>query len=168
MNTIRSVGYGWGVLILAGGGAYYFAKRSINADRAERAEAEHRKRAISQRLRTQELANPYPKESTSGTKETRSMANTPSPTTNVPAKSQPVSSQPTLGPAGASSTSIAGGSGSGRGDETLDHASSPSTEASEDPSPVSHVAATESGYVQQRSKYESKEPFRSKKGDRFS
>ncbi|KAF2728175.1 hypothetical protein EJ04DRAFT_569753 [Polyplosphaeria fusca] len=44
MNTIKSVYYGWGTLIVAGGGAYYFAKRSINDDRARKAEAEHQKR----------------------------------------------------------------------------------------------------------------------------
>jgi len=36
MNTVRSVGYGWFILVAAGGGAYYFAKRSINADRDAR------------------------------------------------------------------------------------------------------------------------------------
>ncbi|KAJ9640067.1 hypothetical protein H2199_006301 [Coniosporium tulheliwenetii] len=49
MNTIRSVWYGWGVLIVAGGGAYYFAKKSINADRAERA-ADRQRKAYLQRL----------------------------------------------------------------------------------------------------------------------
>ncbi|KAK3613915.1 hypothetical protein LTR22_027962, partial [Elasticomyces elasticus] len=34
---IKSVGLGWGVLMLAGGGSYYFAKRSINAERDTRA-----------------------------------------------------------------------------------------------------------------------------------
>lgn len=45
-----SVAYGWGILILAGGGAYYFAKRSINADRQERAEADARRRQAQHRL----------------------------------------------------------------------------------------------------------------------
>ena len=36
MNTIGSVYYGWAFLILCGGGSYYFAKRSINADREAR------------------------------------------------------------------------------------------------------------------------------------
>jgi hypothetical protein len=35
---------GWGVLCVAGGGAYYFAKKSINADRAARFEAEQQKK----------------------------------------------------------------------------------------------------------------------------
>lgn len=44
MNTKTSVAYGWGILVLAGGGVYYFAKRSINSERAERAGARNRSR----------------------------------------------------------------------------------------------------------------------------
>jgi len=50
MNTIRSTWYGWGVLCVAGGGAYYFAKKSINSDRAARYEAEQKKQARLRRL----------------------------------------------------------------------------------------------------------------------
>lgn len=42
--------YGWGILIAAGGGAYYFAKRSINQDRQERADAEEKRRQAIHRL----------------------------------------------------------------------------------------------------------------------
>lgn len=42
--------YGWGVLCVAGGGAYYFAKKSINADRAARFEAEQKQKAYQRRL----------------------------------------------------------------------------------------------------------------------
>ncbi|KAL4864192.1 hypothetical protein BDV12DRAFT_176540 [Aspergillus spectabilis] len=45
MNTIRSTWIGWGTLCVAGGGAYYFAKKSINADRASRFEAEIKRKA---------------------------------------------------------------------------------------------------------------------------
>ncbi|KAL4913143.1 hypothetical protein BDW62DRAFT_205867 [Aspergillus aurantiobrunneus] len=45
MNTIRSTWIGWGTLCVAGGGAYYFAKKSINADRASRYEAEVKRKA---------------------------------------------------------------------------------------------------------------------------
>ncbi|PWY79646.1 hypothetical protein BO70DRAFT_362812 [Aspergillus heteromorphus CBS 117.55] len=45
MNTIRSTWIGWGTLCVAGGGAYYFAKKSINADRASRFEAEVKRKA---------------------------------------------------------------------------------------------------------------------------
>ncbi|KAK3702497.1 hypothetical protein LTR37_014859 [Vermiconidia calcicola] len=51
MNTKASVAYGWGILCLAGGGAYYFAKRSINADREERAMAEENRRQQRERQR---------------------------------------------------------------------------------------------------------------------
>ncbi|KAH8732034.1 hypothetical protein GQ44DRAFT_755382 [Phaeosphaeriaceae sp. PMI808] len=44
MNTVKSVYYGWATLIVAGGGAYVFAKRSINADRAQKAELDRQKR----------------------------------------------------------------------------------------------------------------------------
>ncbi|KAK3070667.1 hypothetical protein LTR53_010044 [Teratosphaeriaceae sp. CCFEE 6253] len=55
MNTIRSVGYGWGVLVVAGAGSYYFAKRSINADREERAMAEEKRRQQRERMRVQDM-----------------------------------------------------------------------------------------------------------------
>ena len=42
------------MLILAGGGSYYFAKRSINADREERAAAEERRRQVQQELQAHE------------------------------------------------------------------------------------------------------------------
>ncbi|CEJ60402.1 hypothetical protein PMG11_08978 [Penicillium brasilianum] len=45
MNTIRSTWIGWGALCVAGGGAYYFAKQSINADRQARFEAEVTRKA---------------------------------------------------------------------------------------------------------------------------
>jgi hypothetical protein len=35
MNTAKSVWLGWGTLMVAGAGAYYFAKRDINAYRRE-------------------------------------------------------------------------------------------------------------------------------------
>ncbi|KAK0915403.1 hypothetical protein LTR91_015665 [Friedmanniomyces endolithicus] len=60
MNTpskVRSVGYGWGVLVVAGAGSYYFAKRSINADREERAMAEERRRQQRENMRTQEMVS---------------------------------------------------------------------------------------------------------------
>jgi hypothetical protein len=51
MNTKASVAYGWGILVLAGGGAYYFAKRSINSERAERAGARNRSRTAQTSIR---------------------------------------------------------------------------------------------------------------------
>ncbi|KAK5627336.1 hypothetical protein RRF57_003051 [Xylaria bambusicola] len=47
MNTsARAARAGWGSLCLAGAGAYYFAKKSINADRAERFEEAQRKKRM--------------------------------------------------------------------------------------------------------------------------
>ncbi|KAK7747162.1 hypothetical protein SLS62_009104 [Diatrype stigma] len=46
MNTVKSFWAGWGALCAAGGGAYYFAKRSINADRQARLEESRKKRQI--------------------------------------------------------------------------------------------------------------------------
>ena len=50
----------------------------------------------------------------------------------------------------------------------LDHAGSPSSEASEEAAPVGHAPETADQKMRERSKYEAAEPFRSKKGDRFS
>ena len=52
--------------------------------------------------------------------------------------------------------------------EGLDHAGSPSSEASEDVAPVGHSPETLDQKMRERSKYEAAEPYRSKKGDRFS
>ncbi|KAF1346099.1 hypothetical protein BDV97DRAFT_359756 [Delphinella strobiligena] len=107
MNTVRSVGYGWGILVVAGGGSYYFAKKSINADRAERAEAEERRRQVQRRL---QYTQPPP-----------------------PLKS--------------------------------DGHASPSKEAQVDVSPAAgHAEESDSGAPV----FETSQPFRSKKGDRFS
>ncbi|KAI6512320.1 hypothetical protein MCOR14_000740 [Pyricularia oryzae] len=50
MNTVKSFWAGWGALCLAGGGAYVFAKRSINADRQARWDEQKRKRAMIESL----------------------------------------------------------------------------------------------------------------------
>ncbi|KAK6433538.1 hypothetical protein LTR95_010283 [Oleoguttula sp. CCFEE 5521] len=59
MNTKASVAYGWGILVLAGGGAYFFAKRSINADRDERA-ALNEERRIAQQANRRRYENNAP------------------------------------------------------------------------------------------------------------
>lgn len=103
ISTDNISSYGWGVLIAAGGGAYYFAKRSINKDRQERADAELERRRQLERL---QYGAPPPAKRSDG------------------------------------------------------HAS-PGKDSQYDVSPGTeqHVG---------KSKYESNEPFRSKKGDRFS
>ena len=113
--------YGWGTLCLAGGGAYYFAKREINADRAARHSNEMAKQQRIAELRRQKAAEK-----------------------------------------GADSHV---GTHSHRG---LDHAGSPSSEASEDAAPVGHAPETPEQRMTEKSKYEAAEPYRSKKGNRFS
>jgi hypothetical protein len=49
-----------------------------------------------------------------------------------------------------------------------DHSGSPSQEATLDPAPTRHAPESEGQRVREKSKYETTEPFRSKKGDRFS
>lgn len=46
MNTVRSFWFGWGTLCAAGGAAYYFAKKSINADRQARLSEQRRKKSV--------------------------------------------------------------------------------------------------------------------------
>ncbi|KAK8067101.1 hypothetical protein PG997_013848 [Apiospora hydei] len=46
MNNVRSFWLGWGSLCAAGGGAYYFAKRDINANRAAKIEEQRRKKQM--------------------------------------------------------------------------------------------------------------------------
>ncbi|RNJ60530.1 hypothetical protein D7B24_007453 [Verticillium nonalfalfae] len=46
MNNVKSFWLGWGSLCVAGGGAYYFAKKSINADRMTRLEDQRRKKQM--------------------------------------------------------------------------------------------------------------------------
>jgi hypothetical protein len=50
----------------------------------------------------------------------------------------------------------------------LDHAGSPSSEISEDVAPVGHAPETAEQRMMEKSKYEAAEPYRSKKGNRFS
>lgn len=47
---------GWGVLCAAGGGAYYFAKQGINADRAAKLEEARRKKAMIAELESMEYS----------------------------------------------------------------------------------------------------------------
>ncbi|KAK4217074.1 hypothetical protein QBC37DRAFT_415371 [Rhypophila decipiens] len=50
MNTVRSFWVGWGSLCVAGGAAYVFAKRSINADRQSRLEEQRKKKSMIESL----------------------------------------------------------------------------------------------------------------------
>lgn len=138
MNTIRSTYYGWGVLCLAGGGAYYFAKRQINADRQEKFEKYMKKQTRQTSSERQSILEQAAEQATG-----------------------PV--------AGGVRGSSGSGSSSGRKREvTLDHVGSPSAEASEDAAAVGHAPVSGEERVRERSKYEAAEPYRSRKGDRFS
>ena len=100
----------------AGGGAYYFAKRSINADKRARHEAEMKRRRLTESLELNSKVPP-PKE---------------------------------------------------KRRKVIDHTSSPSTEASHDPAPTGHILDGEKKKALEKPKYEASEPFRARKGDRFS
>ncbi|KAK2736867.1 hypothetical protein FQN55_001362 [Onygenales sp. PD_40] len=150
MNTIRSTWVGWGSLCVAGGGAYYFAKKSINRERASRHEE-------AQRRKEQALAKEQ------STKYSRQPAPPPQYT---PQPSQPKasssSSQESQGVADAvRAQSRAVGAGK-------DDTASPSTEVGHDPAPTRHEPETEAQGVEEKGKYEASEPYRSKRGNRFS
>lgn len=122
--------YGMGALCVAGGGAYYFAKKGINADRAARFEAEQKRKGIQQRLEAK-----YDDSPATRTRKPKSQTDPNSGTHNT---------------------------------KGLDHAGSPSSEISEDAAPVGHAPVDTEQRMRERSKYEAAEPYRSKKGDRFS
>lgn len=113
-------------LVIAGGSAYYFAKKSINADRAERFERDRKRRQMQESL-------------------------------------EYTQSGPSKQPAASSRSGTRNG-----GPPRSDHSGSPSQEASIDPAPTSHAPESEGQRVREKSKYETSEPFRAKKGDRFS
>ncbi|RPB01841.1 hypothetical protein L873DRAFT_1675217, partial [Choiromyces venosus 120613-1] len=71
---------GWASLIVAGGGAYYFAKREINADRREK----HLKR---QQLQQQQYNMLYPENDPAGHPSAES-SNDPAPTRHAPQTEQ--------------------------------------------------------------------------------
>ena len=108
-------------IIKAGGAAYYFAKQSINADRAARFESDQKKRRYQESL-------------------------------EYSAKEQALPSHPAT---------------SG-GPPKTDSSGSPSQEATIDPAPTRHAPVSEAQRVREKSKYETTEPFRARKGDRFS
>lgn len=131
MNTIRSTWLGWGVLCVAGGGAYYFAKQSINADRKARYDQERQKQ---NRLARLEAAG-YAGSSNAAPKKDKKSFNPDSSAHNI---------------------------------KGLDHVGSPSSEISEDAAPVGHAPENMEQRIREKSKYEAAQPYRSKKGDRFS
>ncbi|KAI2608534.1 uncharacterized protein GGS25DRAFT_490721 [Hypoxylon fragiforme] len=91
MNTIRSFWLGWGSLCLAGGGAYYFAKRSINADRAARLEDNRRKKQRNDSLEhpsnvpSSTNGNGTPARTDTAGSPSQEASNDPAPTRHAPA-----------------------------------------------------------------------------------
>jgi Domain of unknown function (DUF4748) len=139
--TLNASSYGWVVLCLAGGGAYYFAKKSIVNDRTARAAADRQRAAEQARLREQEYL----------------LAST---------KLPPGTSS---SPPGTITAAIEQRLGNGNGAAVTDEAGNPSREASaHDPAPTRHAPETEGQRVAEKSKYEASEVWRSRKGDRFS
>ncbi|KAF2859716.1 hypothetical protein K470DRAFT_258564 [Piedraia hortae CBS 480.64] len=120
-----SVAYGWGILVVAGGGSYYFAKRSINADRTKRAEGVQQQRERQELLRRQEVE--------------RTLLQKDSPSSDLAAKP-------------------------GAKKKKLEDDRDPSQHGAGEPAAVEHAEHAKAG----GSKWESSEPFRSQKGDRFS
>jgi hypothetical protein len=143
-NSPRS--YGWATLIAAGGGAYYFAKKSINADRAAKADADRQKRA-----RQFQLEQAHGLHGGSPASNATSSSPTVSPNAVVSANTAAPRS---VGDKGAVAGQIR------REDETT----SPSVQANSDPAATRHAPEKEG----EKSKYEASDVFRSRKGDRFS
>lgn len=106
--------------MVAAGGSYYFAKRSINADREERAADVERRRQMREGNRSRDHAAPR----------------------------HVVDSTP---------------HGVKQKDTTLDHLS-PSQDLAGDAAPLTHDQVE----AAKKSRFEAAEPFRSRKGDRFS
>ncbi|EFW22641.1 hypothetical protein D8B26_006236 [Coccidioides posadasii str. Silveira] len=149
MNTIRSTWIGWGSLCVAGAGAYYFAKRSINADRLSRHEAAQRAKQEASKREAEARAPPS--------------------TISKP----PFAVPPT--PGASSSNEIQEAAGGGKIAKSIsanafgqDDVGSPSEEMGHDPAATRHEPDTESQRVSEKGKYEAAELFRSRKGDRFS
>ncbi|KAL6704514.1 hypothetical protein ACN47E_008143 [Coniothyrium glycines] len=142
MNTIKSVYYGWATLIVAGGGAYFFAKRSINADRAAKAEADRQKRVRQWQLENDLGSGAGPAARTATT---------------------PLNPTATTAPRG-----VLAGVRREREDMGDAGEASPSAQASLDPAPTRHAPEDEAQRVREKSKYEASDAYRSRKGDRFS
>ena len=154
-------------MIVAGGGAYYFAKKSINAERAAKAEADRQKRIQQYNLEQQYMY--APSSSTSGAAPLPSSASSPPPSSS----SKPSASQTAPGSVTSelgkrrSETAAANKDWQHQGAATDDTAK-PSQEASADPAPTRHAPVDEEGRTAEKSKYEASDVFRSRKGDRFS
>ncbi len=128
-------------MIAAGGGAYYFAKKSINADRAQKADADRRKRQQQWQL-----------------EQAHGLHSHASPNPSVSPNA--VVSDGT----GAAAAAAAAPRGLAEKVRAQDEVAEPSREASQDPAATRHAPEGQG----EKSKYEASDVFRSRKGDRFS
>ncbi|KAL2111257.1 hypothetical protein VUR80DRAFT_10324 [Thermomyces stellatus] len=84
MNTARSFWIGWGSLCVAGAGAYFFAKRSINADRAANMEEVRRRKYMQESLaKSDDPRNEAPRTDSVGSPSQESSQD-PAPTRHAP------------------------------------------------------------------------------------
>ncbi|EEH21890.1 hypothetical protein PABG_04106 [Paracoccidioides brasiliensis Pb03] len=122
-----------------GGGAYYFAKKSVNASRANRHEEILRRREEAARQEKREMAFS-------------------SATSDMPASSQ---TSPSPGGIGVTQAERA------KSGSDTDDTASPSREAGHDPAATRHEPETQSERVHEKGKYEAAEPYRPKRGNRL-
>lgn len=125
----------------AGGGAYYFAKRSINADRAARHEADMNRKRLLKEMEQASVSSKVP--------DSEKIARPNPPSANA-------SSQQRIGVDGKPDLA------------STDDVGSPSSEASHDPAPTRHEPVTDEQRLAEKSKYEASEKFKPIKGNRLS
>ncbi|KAH6893105.1 hypothetical protein B0T10DRAFT_457216 [Thelonectria olida] len=86
MNTVKSFWLGWGSLCAAGGGAYYFAKKQINADRQAKMEAQRQKMRMIESLEIEQGGtNGGPARTDSTGSPSQEASSDPAPTRHAPA-----------------------------------------------------------------------------------
>ncbi|KAI5461613.1 hypothetical protein BGZ63DRAFT_508991 [Mariannaea sp. PMI_226] len=88
MNTVKSFWLGWGSLCVAGGGAYYFAKKQINSDRQAKLIAQREKMRQIQELEVEQggiNANGGPARTDSTGSPSQEASSDPAPTRHAPA-----------------------------------------------------------------------------------
>ncbi|KAM0433980.1 hypothetical protein ACHAPT_003924 [Fusarium lateritium] len=83
MNTVKSFWLGWGSLCVAGGGAYFFAKRQINADRQAKLEAHRKKKQMIESLEYDQ-GNGSPARTDSTGSPSQEASSDPAPTRHAP------------------------------------------------------------------------------------
>ncbi|KAF7563373.1 hypothetical protein G7046_g751 [Stylonectria norvegica] len=89
MNTVKSFWLGWGSLCVAGGGAFYFAKKQINIDRQAKVEAHRRKRQNIEEMQNAEMTaggngNGSPARTDSAGSPSQEASSDPAPTRHAP------------------------------------------------------------------------------------